>query len=110
VDCAREAGIERRTITDEEIVERTMYALVNEGAKVLQEGIAQRASDIDLIYVNGYGFPAWRGGPMFYADSVGLPKVHARICDFHRQHGEFWEPAPLLKRLAESGKSFAKPD
>ncbi|MDZ4209400.1 3-hydroxyacyl-CoA dehydrogenase NAD-binding domain-containing protein [Rhodoferax sp.] len=110
VDCAREAGITRRPISDEEIVERTIYALINEGAKVLEEGIVQRASDIDLIYVNGYGFPAWRGGPMFYADTVGLTRVYARICEFHRQHGEFWQPAPLLKRLAEAGKTFAKPD
>ncbi|MDF2467000.1 MAG: 3-hydroxyacyl-CoA dehydrogenase NAD-binding protein [Ramlibacter sp.] len=110
IECAREAGIERRTITDEEIVERTIYALVNEGAKILEEGIAQRASDIDLIYVNGYGFPAWRGGPMFYADTVGLDKVYARVLEFERQHGEFWKPAPLLKRLAESGKTFAKPE
>jgi 3-hydroxyacyl-CoA dehydrogenase len=110
VDCAREAGIMRRPISDEEIVERTIYALINEGAKVLEEGIVQRASDIDLIYVNGYGFPAWRGGPMFYADTVGLARVYARICEFHRQHGEFWEPAPLLKQLAQSGKTFAKPD
>jgi 3-hydroxyacyl-CoA dehydrogenase len=110
IECAREAGIERRTITDEEIVERTIYALVNEGAKILEEGVAQRASDIDLIYVNGYGFPAWRGGPMFYADTVGLDKVYARVLDFERRHGEFWKPAPLLKRLAESGKTFAKPE
>jgi 3-hydroxyacyl-CoA dehydrogenase len=110
IECAREAGIERRTITDEEIVERTIYALVNEGAKILEEGVAQRASDIDLIYVNGYGFPAWRGGPMFYADTVGLDKVYARVLDFERRHGECWKPAPLLKRLAESGKTFAKPE
>jgi 3-hydroxyacyl-CoA dehydrogenase len=109
-DCARESGITPRAISAEEIIERTMYALINEGAKVLEEGIVQRASDIDLIYVNGYGFPAWRGGPMFYADTVGLAHVYARICDFHRLHGEFWQPAPLLKRLAEAGKTFAKPD
>jgi len=104
--CAREAGIERRAISDDEIVERCIYALVNEGAKVLEEGIAQRSSDIDLIYVNGYGFPAWRGGPMFYADTVGLSKVYERICEFHRQHGESWTPAPLLKRLVDEGKTF----
>jgi len=109
-ECAQEAGIARRQLSDEEIVERTIYALINEGAKVLEEGIVQRASDIDLIYVNGYGFPAWRGGPMFYADTVGLPKVYQRIRQFHEQHGEFWQPAPLLKRLAEAGKTFAKPD
>ncbi|HET8748676.1 MAG TPA: 3-hydroxyacyl-CoA dehydrogenase NAD-binding domain-containing protein [Ramlibacter sp.] len=105
-ECALEAGIQRRPIGDEEIVERCIYALVNEGAKVLQEGIAQRASDIDLIYVNGYGFPAWRGGPMFYAETVGLKKVYERIREFHEQQGEFWKPAPLLKKLAEEGKGF----
>ena len=110
VECSKEAGIARREIGDDEIIERTIYALVNEGAKILEEGIAQRSSDIDLIYVNGYGFPAWRGGPMFHADTVGLSKVYARILDFEREHGEFWKPAPLLKRLAEAGKSFAKPD
>jgi len=104
--CAKEAGIERRAISDEEIVERCIYALVNEGAKVLEEGIAQRSSDIDLIYVNGYGFPAWRGGPMFYADTVGLSKVYERICEFHRQQGELWTPAPLLKRLVDQGKTL----
>ena len=105
-DCAREAGIERREIDAAQVVERCIYALVNEGAKVLQEGIAQRSSDIDLIYVNGYGFPAWRGGPMFYADTVGLATVYRRICEFHAQHGAFWTPAPLLKKLAEEGRSF----
>ena len=108
--CAREAGITRRRLSDEEIVERTIYALVNEGAKVLEAGIAQRASDIDLIYVNGYGFPSWRGGPMFYADTVGLDKVYARVAEFHRLLGELWTPAPLLERLAKSGKTFAKPE
>ncbi len=105
-DCAKEAGIARRTITDEEIVERCIYALINEGAKVLQEGIAQRSSDIDLIYVNGYGFPAWRGGPMFLADTLGLQAVHARVREFHAMHGEFWKPAPLLQKLAEVGRTF----
>ncbi|MFO1268598.1 MAG: 3-hydroxyacyl-CoA dehydrogenase NAD-binding domain-containing protein [Rubrivivax sp.] len=110
-DCAREAGITRRTISDEEIVERTIYALVNEGAKVLEDGIAQRASDIDLIYVNGYGFPAWRGGPMFAPTPWAWPRsTSACTGEFHRQQGEFWKPAPLLARLAESGKTFAKPD
>jgi 3-hydroxyacyl-CoA dehydrogenase len=104
--CAKEAGIQRRTMSNEEIVERCIYALVNEGAKVLQEGIAQRSSDIDLIYVNGYGFPAWRGGPMFYADTVGLATVYARIREFERQHGAFWTPAPLLKQLVDEGNGF----
>ena len=72
----------------------------------LFEGYALRAVDIDIIYLNGYGFPAYRGGPMWYADTVGLKKVYDRICEFHKQHGELWEPAPLLKRLAEEGKGF----
>ncbi|HLK32217.1 MAG TPA: 3-hydroxyacyl-CoA dehydrogenase NAD-binding domain-containing protein [Terriglobales bacterium] len=104
---ASEAGIPQRTIAAQEILERCLYALVNEGARILEEGYALRAGDIDIIYVNGYGFPAYRGGPMWYADTVGLDKVHQRICDFHRQHGEHWEPAPLLKRLAEEGGKFA---
>jgi 3-hydroxyacyl-CoA dehydrogenase len=104
--CAAEAGIERRAVTDAEIVERTMYALANEGAKILAEGIALRASDVDLVYANGYGYPAWRGGPMFYADTVGLPAVAARIREFHAQHGDWWTPAPLLQELAAQGKSF----
>ncbi len=104
---AREAGIERRNITHEEIIERTIYALVNEGARILEEGIALRAVDIDIVYLNGYGFPAWRGGPMFYADTIGLPKVLEKIQEFERRHGsDWWAPAPLLKRLAEAGKTF----
>jgi 3-hydroxyacyl-CoA dehydrogenase len=80
----------KREITDEEIVERCIYALINEGAKVLEEGIAARASDIDVIYMTGYGFPAYRGGPMFYADTVGLKKIHDRVVQFG------WTPAALL--------------
>lgn len=102
-----EAGIERRQIGEDEIIERTMYALVNEGARILDEGFALRAVDIDIIYINGYGYPAWRGGPMWYADTVGLKKVYDRIVEFHARHGELWEPAPLLKLLAEQGKTFA---
>ena len=108
--CSAEVGITRRAISDQEIVERTIYALINEGAKILEEGVAQRASDIDLIYVNGYGFPAWRGGPMFLADTIGLAKVFAKIQEFQTAQGDFWQPSALLKRLAESGKTFAKPD
>ncbi len=102
------AGIAQREISDAEIVDRCLYALVNEGARILEEGFALRASDIDIIYLNGYGFPAYRGGPMWYADSVGLKEVQARISEFHRQHGEIWQPAPLLERLAEQGKTFAR--
>jgi len=104
---AREAGIERRTISREEIVDRIIFALINEGALVLEEKIALRAVDIDVVYLNGYGFPNWRGGPMFYADTVGLPKVLARIEEFQKRHGaDLWTPAPLLKRLAKEGKGF----
>jgi 3-hydroxyacyl-CoA dehydrogenase len=101
------AGITQRRISREEIVDRCIYALVNEGARILEEGYALRAVDIDIIYLNGYGFPAYRGGPMWYADTVGLKNVYARILEFHQQHGELWEPAPLLKQLAEQGKTFA---
>jgi 3-hydroxyacyl-CoA dehydrogenase len=102
-----EAKIPQREISAAEIVDRCVYALVNEGARILEDGYALRASDIDIIYLNGYGFPAYRGGPMWYADTVGLKQVLARISEFHRQHGEIWQPAPLLVRLAEQGKTFA---
>ena len=103
---AGEAGIPQRNISSAEIVDRCVYALVNEGARILEEGISLRAVDIDIIYLNGYGFPSHRGGPMWYADKVGLDKVYGRISEFHQQHGELWQPAPLLKRLAEEGKTF----
>jgi 3-hydroxyacyl-CoA dehydrogenase len=105
-----EAGISPRQISAGEIVDRCVYALVNEGARILEEGYALRAVDIDIIYLNGYGFPAYRGGPMWHADTVGLQKVYQRICEFHQQHGELWAPAPLLKRLAEEGTTFAEFD
>jgi 3-hydroxyacyl-CoA dehydrogenase len=102
-----EAGIPQRQISAQEITDRCLYALVNEGARILEEGYALRASDIDIIYLNGYGFPAYRGGPMWYADTVGLKQVYERVSEFQRQHGEIWRSAPLLKRLAEEGKTFA---
>jgi len=105
-----EAGIPQRKISAEEIVDRCIFALVNEGARILEEGYALRAVDIDIIYINGYGFPAYRGGPMWYADTVGLKKVYDRISEFHRTHGELWEPAPLLKQLAAEGRTFADLD
>jgi 3-hydroxyacyl-CoA dehydrogenase len=105
---AAEAGIPQRNLSTDEIVDRCIYALVNEGARILEEGIALRSVDIDIIYLNGYGFPAYRGGPMWYADRVGLKKVYERICEFQRQHGELWEPAPLLRRFAEQNKMFAE--
>jgi 3-hydroxyacyl-CoA dehydrogenase len=105
---ALEAGIERRNITREEIVDRCLFALINEGAKLLEDGFALRAVDIDVVYLNGYGFPAWRGGPMFYADTVGLDKVLGRIQEFEARHGsDLWSPASLLQRLAQDGGSFA---
>jgi 3-hydroxyacyl-CoA dehydrogenase len=107
-EWVKETGIAQRQISAAEITDRCLYALVNEGARILEEGIALRASDIDIIYINGYGFPAHRGGPMWYADSVGLKQVYDRISEFHRQHGEIWQPAPLLKQLAEQGKTFAE--
>jgi 3-hydroxyacyl-CoA dehydrogenase len=103
-----EAKIPQRQISAEEIVDRCIYALVNEGARILEEGYALRSVDIDIIYLNGYGYPAYRGGPMWYADTVGLKKVYDRVLEFQKQHGEIWEPAPLLKQLAEQGKTFAE--
>jgi 3-hydroxyacyl-CoA dehydrogenase len=107
-EWASAAGIPQRAVTAEEIVDRCIYALVNEGARILEEGFALRSVDIDMVYVFGYGFPPYRGGPMFYADTVGLREVHGRIRGFEAQHGELWEPAPLLKRLAEEGGTFGQ--
>jgi 3-hydroxyacyl-CoA dehydrogenase len=104
---AAAAGVTQREISKEEIVDRCVFALVNEGARILEESFALRAVDIDIIYLNGYGFPAHRGGPMWYADTVGLKNVLNRVEEFHKQHGELWEPAPLLKRLAQEGMKFA---
>jgi 3-hydroxyacyl-CoA dehydrogenase len=104
---ARDAGIVRREISNDEIIERCLYTLINEGARILEEGYAQRAADLDVIYCTGYGFPMYRGGPMWYADTVGVKKVYETVRDFHARFGELWEPAPLLRRLAESGATFA---
>jgi 3-hydroxyacyl-CoA dehydrogenase len=106
-----ELGITPRVVDDAEIVDRLVYALVNEGACLLDEGIAARASDIDVVYLTGYGFPRFRGGPMFYAEQIGLDRVLARLREFARNpHGDpaFWAPAPLLERLGESGGTFAE--
>ncbi len=108
---AAEAGIEQRSISREEIVDRCVFALVNEGAHLLGEGVALRAADIDVVYLNGYAFPAWRGGPMCYADTVGLKTVLARIEEFRARHGEdLWQPAPLLLLLAQRGGKFSEFD
>ena len=103
---SQNANIPQRQFTDEEIIERTLYGLINEGARVLEEGFALRASDVDVIYVNGYGFPGWRGGPMFHADSVGLPRIVEAITSFEHEFGARWKVSPLLRQLAEAGKNF----
>jgi len=107
VKHSADLGIERRKISDQEIVERLVYALVNEAAYILEEGIAQRASDVDMVYLTGYGFPLFRGGPMFYADTVGLQNVVMAMEKYAKgRHGDAWKPAPLLAKLAAEGKTF----
>jgi len=108
VEFAKKAGHERRAVSDQEILERCLYAMVNEGAKILEEGIALRASDIDVVWVNGYGWPVYRGGPMFWADSVGLVKIVESLKGYQRRHGDAWKPSELLIKLAEQGKSFTR--
>jgi 3-hydroxyacyl-CoA dehydrogenase len=110
LEHSRRLGIRRRDFSDEEILKHLMYALVNEGAKILAEGVARRAGDIDVIYVYGYGFPAHRGGPMFYASRTGLDEVYANINRFHQEYGDIWKPAPLLAALAQEGKTFTDYD
>jgi 3-hydroxyacyl-CoA dehydrogenase len=109
-EAAREAGLVRREVSEQEILERTLYALVNEGARVLADGVALRAADIDVVYLTGYGFPAFRGGPMFWADSVGLGRIHERLVALAREHGPRFAPAPLLAELARRGSSFREYD
>ena len=96
----------RREVSDEEILQRCLYPLINEGAKILEEGISERASDLDLVWLYGYGFPRYRGGPMFYADSLGLDHVFTMMQRFHEVHKDWLEPAPLLERLASEGGTF----
>lgn len=104
---AEKAGFKQRTISDEEIVERCILPLINEGARILEEGVAVRASDIDVVYLYGYGFPRWRGGPMFYANSLGLKHVRERILHYQAQQGpRWWTPAPLIDKLAKENKGF----
>jgi 3-hydroxyacyl-CoA dehydrogenase len=110
-DEAARLGIEQRNIPDEEIIDRCIYGLVTEGARILEDRIAARSADIDVIWMNGYGFPRHRGGPMHYADSIGLDKVYARVCEFRERFGEqYWQPPRLLEELARSGRSFADLD
>ena len=106
-ECAKEAGIEQRAISDQEILERCLYPMVNEGAKILEEGIAARPLDIDIIWINGYGFPAYKGGPMFWADQIGLQNIVDAYARYAKQLGDhYWQPAPLLAKLAKEGKGF----
>lgn len=106
---ALKLGVEQRQFSDEEILQRCFYPLVNEGALILAEGIAQRPSDIDVVYVYGYAFPVAKGGPMFWADQIGLKQIYDRICEFRDKYGElYWKPAPLLKKLADEGSTFAQ--
>jgi 3-hydroxyacyl-CoA dehydrogenase len=107
-EFAKKSGKPQRKISDQEILERCLYSMVNEGAKILEEGIAQRASDIDVVWINGYGWPVYRGGPMFWADSVGLAKVYESIKGYEKQFGASWKPSNLLKQLAEQGKTFTR--
>jgi 3-hydroxyacyl-CoA dehydrogenase len=108
VEASARLGIKRRSIPKEEIVERMTFPMINEGARILDEGIAARPGDIDVIWVYGYGWPVWRGGPMFYADLVGLPKIRDRLAEYAKRSGDrTLEPAPLLQRLAAEGKGFA---
>ena len=103
---SEELGFKRRDIADEEILERCLYTLINEGAKILDEGLALRSSDIDVIWIYGYGFPAHRGGPMFHADRIGLGVVHDTLRRLTEAHGDLFAPSPLLARLAGEGKAF----
>lgn len=107
LEFSERMGKTRRKISDEEILQRCIYPMINEGAKILEEGISQRPSDIDVVWVNGYGWPVYRGGPMFYADTVGLDKVLAKLKEFQEQHGDdFWQPATLIEKLVAEGKGF----
>jgi 3-hydroxyacyl-CoA dehydrogenase len=105
-EAAARRGIVRRPIADEEIVTRITTALANEGARVLEEGFAQRAGDIDVIYAHGFGFPRHRGGPMFYAETIGLPVLLARVKEYRARFGDYWMPAALLERLVAEGRGF----
>jgi 3-hydroxyacyl-CoA dehydrogenase len=103
---SREAGVRRREFSQAEILDRTLFSLINEGARVLEQGLALRAADIDVIYTSGYGFPAYRGGPMFFADRVGLRTICERVTALHHELGMRWEPAPLLTTLAARNATF----
>ncbi|MES1264222.1 MAG: 3-hydroxyacyl-CoA dehydrogenase family protein, partial [Variovorax sp.] len=107
VEESARMGIRRQPMTEEDIVKRCLYGMINEGAKLLERGIALRPGDIDITYLTGYGFPAHHGGPMYLADRIGLDKVLADIRRFHAKEGFWWTPAPLLEKLVRERKSFA---
>jgi 3-hydroxyacyl-CoA dehydrogenase len=108
LDYAAEKGINRRPISDDEILERCIYPMINEGAKILDEGKAYRGSDIDIVWINGYGWPVYRGGPMFYGDTVGLTTVLDRLRHYQGLHGDDFTPSPLLERLAGSNGKLSQ--
>ena len=107
-EISSQNNIERREISDQEIIDRCILALVNEGARILEEGVAQRSGDMDIVYINGYGFPIWRGGPMFYANQLGLAEVISKMSTFSKLDENFWKPAPLLQKLADSTGAFGE--
>jgi 3-hydroxyacyl-CoA dehydrogenase len=107
-EVAAKFGVEQREFSDEEIVQRCIYPLINEAARILEEGIASRPSDVDIVWINGYGFPPYRGGPMHFADTEGTKKVYETIVGFREKYGDHWQPAPLLEQLANESKTFRK--
>jgi len=107
-EISNQNNIQRREISDQEIIDRCILALVNEGARILEEGVAQRSGDMDIVYINGYGFPIWRGGPMFYANHLGLSEVISKMSAFSKLDENFWKPAPLLQKLADSSGAFGE--
>jgi 3-hydroxyacyl-CoA dehydrogenase len=106
-DFQQKAGVTPREVSDQEIIERSLYPMINEGAKILEEGKAIRASDIDIVWLNGYGWPAYRGGPMHYADQVGLSVIRDKLKEFQAKYGDQFKPAALLEKLADEGKGFS---
>jgi 3-hydroxyacyl-CoA dehydrogenase len=107
VEHSDRRGLRRRGISDQEILERCMYAMVNEAARILEEGVAARPHDVDIVWIYGYGFPVYRGGPMFWADQVGLPAIRDAILRYRDRVGaEYWTPAPLVERLAKENRGF----
>jgi len=105
-DLAAKSGVQPRAVSDQEILERTIYSMINEGAKILEEGKAIRPSDIDVVWVNGYGWPVYRGGPMYYADQIGLDKILAKLKEFQAKYGDAWKPSALLEKLVADGEGF----